>query len=80
MGSHHAPFSANLFFNEPKKFKSIKNVNYLVARKISNIFRFIHNLITKSDGNEFENHSTKIFLPGVILERENISDKENTFS
>ena len=75
MASDPAPFSANLFlfFYESRWLKSIKNTNYRVARKFGNIFRFIDDLITINDGNEFDNHYNEIYPPELILKNENTS-------
>lgn len=37
----------------------MKNANYRVARKFGNIFRFIDDLVSINDGNEFKNITMK---------------------
>ena len=81
MGSDPAPFFANLFlfFYESRWSKSIKNTNYGVARKYSNIFRFIDDLIAVNDGKKFENHYDEIYPPDLILKKEKTSHTETAF-
>ena len=81
MGSDPAPFSANpfFFFYESRCLKSIIITNYGVVRKFGNIFRLIDNLIAINDGNEFENCYNQIYLPEVILKKENTPHTETTF-
>ena len=61
---------AFLFFYKSKCLKSILNTNCGVARKFSHVFRFINDLITVNDGNEFENHYNENYPPGLILKKE----------
>ena len=81
MGLDPVPFFANilLFFYKSRWLKSIKNINYGIARKFSNIFRFIDDLIAINDGNEFENHYNEIYPSELILKKENSSHTETTF-
>ena len=55
MGSDPAPFMANLFlyYYENKWIKNLKKVNLQKARKFCNTFRFIDDLLTINDNNEF---------------------------
>ena len=80
MGSDIVPLFGNLFlfFYESRWLKCIKN-NYGVARKFSNIFRLIDDLIAINDGNEFENHYNEIFPTKLILKKENTSYTATTF-
>ena len=73
MGSDFAPFFANLFlfFYESKWMNCMKTANQGLARKLGNIFRFIVDLTTVSDGVEFENHLIEMHLPEVILNKGN---------
>ena len=75
MGSDTAPFFANLFlfFYESRWLKSIKNSYYGAARNFGNIFRFIGDLFSINDGNEFENHYNEICPPELTLKKENTS-------
>ena len=68
------------FFFESRWLKSIKNTNCGVARKLANIFRFIDDLIAINDENEFEIHYSEIYLPELILKKENISQNRDYFS
>ena len=67
------------FFYESTWLKSIKNSNYVVARKFGNIFRFTDDLIAINDGNEFENHYNEIYPSELILKKEITSHRETTF-
>lgn len=49
----------------------MKTANQGLARKLGNIFRFIVDLTTVSDGVEFENHLIEMHLPEVILNKGN---------
>ena len=81
MGSDPAPVFANLFlfFYESKWLKSIKNTNYVVARKFGNIFRLIDDLITINHKNEFENHYDEIYPLELTLKKENTSNTDTIF-
>ena len=81
MGSDIVPLFGNLFlfFYESRWWlKSIKN-DYVVARKFSNIFRLIDDLIAVNDGSEFENQYNEIFPTKLILKKENTSYTATTF-
>ena len=56
MDSDPAPFFANLFlyFYESKRMNELKKNDLIKARKLCNIFRFIDDLNSISDGGEFE--------------------------
>ena len=71
MGSGPTPFFDNLFlfFYKSRWLKSIENINYGVARKFGNIFRFVDDLIAINDENEFENHYIEIYPPELILKK-----------
>ena len=71
--------SVTWFFYESRWLKSIKNTNYGVARKFSNIFRFIDDLMAINNGNEFENHCSETYPPELILKKENTSHTETSF-
>ena len=81
MGSDPAPFFANLFvfICESKWLKSIQNTNYGVTTKFSYIFRFIDDLITVNDGNEFENHYNEIYPLELILTKETLHTQRLLF-
>ena len=68
-----------MFFYESTWLESIKNSNYVVARKFGNIFRFTDDLIATKDGKEFENHYNEIYPPELILKNKKTSHKEATF-
>ena len=63
MGSDPAPFFANLFlyFYESKWINELKKNDLIKARKICNIFRFIDDLNSISDGGEFESNYSNIY-------------------
>ena len=71
--------SETWFFYESRWLKAIKNTNYGVARKFSNIFRFIDDLMAINNGNEFENHYNETYPPELILKKENTSHTETSF-
>ena len=81
MGSDPAPFFANLFlYNyESKWLHKLKNQQYHKARKFSNVFRFIDDLIAINDGHEFLNSYHEIYPQELVLKKENVSDLEATF-
>ena len=72
MGSDPAPFFANLFlyYYESKWTKNLKKIDTLRARKFSHTFRFIDDLFTINDGNEFCNHFNEIYPPELQLNPE----------
>ena len=80
--SNLVPFFASLFllFYKSKRLKSIKNTNYVIARKFGNVFRFIDDLNAKFYGNEYENHYYQIYPLELILKMENTSYKETNSS
>ena len=57
------------FFYESTWLKSIKNSNYVVARKFGNIFRFTDDLIAINDGNKFGNDYSEICPSEIILKK-----------
>ena len=81
MGSDPAPFFANLFLHhyESEWLNLIKNQEYQRARKFSNAFRFIDDLIIINDSNEFLNSYKEIYPEELQLKKENNHEKEATF-
>lgn len=79
MGSDPAPFFANLFlyYYENKWVKSLKRIDILRARKFSHTFRFIDDLFTINDGNEFCNHFKEIYPPELQLNPEHSGEEVN---
>ena len=63
MGSDPAPFFANLFlyFYESKWLRKLQRSDLRRARRFSNIFRFIDDLIAINDGEEFETCFKEIY-------------------
>ena len=63
MGSDPALFYANLFllFCESKWVNELKKSNLIKAQKLSNIFRFINDLNSINDGEEFESSYSNIY-------------------
>ena len=72
MGSDPAPFMANLFlyFYENKWVKSLKKTDLQKARKFSNTFRFIDDLLTINDDEVFRNSFHEIYQPELQLNLE----------
>ena len=79
MGSDPAPFFANLFlyYYENKWVKSLKRIDAIRARKFCHTFRFIDDLFTINDGNEFCDHFNEIYPPELQLNLENSGDEVN---
>ena len=46
-------------------------INYGVARKFGNIFRFIDDLIAIKGGSEFENHCKEVYRPKLLWKNGN---------
>ena len=57
----------------------MKNADYRKARKFSNTFRFIDDLVAINDGNEFLKCFQEIYPPELELKKENITNTEATF-
>ena len=72
MGSDPAPFMANLFLYhyESKWVRSLKKDSLQKARKFSNTFRFIDDLITINDDNFFSEYFKDIYPPELVLNLE----------
>ena len=81
MGSDPAPFFANLFlyYFENKWLRNLQRSNLQKARKFSNTFRFIDDLIAVNDGLEFLNHFKEIYPNELVLSQENENIQEATF-
>jgi len=73
MGSDPAPFFANLFlyFYENKWMLALKKKDLLLARQLSNIFRFIDDLNAINDMMTFERFYKDIYPEELQLAREN---------
>jgi len=73
MGSDPAPFFANLFlyFYENKWMLDLKKKDLLLARKLSNIFRFIDDLNAINDNMIFQQSFKDIYPVEMVLGREN---------
>ena len=68
MGSDPAPFFANLFlyYFESKWINDLKKQDLLLARKLSNIFRFIDDLsVVNDDDKIFEKKHQKYISSGT---------------
>ena len=81
MGSDPAPFFTNLFlyFYESKWMNELKKNDLIKARKLCNIFRFIDDLNSINDGEEFESNFSKIHHEELQLNRENTDKDEASF-
>jgi len=81
MGSDPAPFFANffLFHYESKWIADLKKRDPWKARKFSHICRYIDDLVTPNDDNEFSKSYLQIYPPELKLNKENISDDSATF-
>jgi len=77
MGSDPAPFMANLFLYhfESKWIKSLKKENLQKARRFSNTFRFIDDLLTINDNNLFLENFESIYPPELKLNLESSGDR-----
>ena len=80
-GSDPAPFMANLFlyYYENKWLKSIKSSNIALARKFSNMFRFIDDLLVVNDDDEFSKFIKNIYPPELKLTKENGNSNSTSF-
>ena len=81
MGSDPAPFFANFFLYhyESKWITDLKKKDPWKARKFRNINRYIDDLITPNDDNEFSKSFLQIYPPELKLNKENSSDDAATF-
>ena len=72
MGSDPAPFMANLFLYhfESKWIKNLKKENLQKARRFSNTFHFIDDLLTINDNNLFQENFEAIYPPELKLNLE----------
>ena len=77
MGSDPAPFMANLFLYhyESKWVKSLKKDSIQRARRYSNTFRFIDDLLTINDRDEFSRSFKEIYPPELELNLEHSGDQ-----
>ena len=81
IGSDPAPFLANLYlaYHEIKWIKSLKISDYGRARRFLNAFRFIDDLITLNDSDEFQRSFAEIYPPELELKKENTRNDRATF-
>ena len=81
MGSDPASFFANLFlyFYEKKWMNDLKKNDLIKARKLCNIFRFIDDLNSINDGEEFESNYSNIYPEELQLSKENTDKYETSF-
>ena len=81
MGSHPAPFFANVFlyFHENKWMNKLKKDHLIKARKIFNIFRFIDDLNAINDGVELEKNYCSVYPEELGLGKENTKKNEASF-
>jgi hypothetical protein len=81
MGSDPAPFLANLFLYvyESEWLQDLKKTDPIRARRFVNVFRYIDDLISINDRDEFLNSYLSIYPPQMKLTKENSSHKEATF-
>ena len=81
MGSDPAPFFANLFLHhyESEWLGTIKNQEYQRARKFSNAFRFIDDLIIINDSDEFLRSCAEIYPKELELKKEITTKKKLRF-
>ena len=81
MGSDPASFFANLFlfYYESQWIKTNKNTNFVKTKRLFNTFRFIDDLLTLNDGNEFSNIHKDIYPSELVLNKENNVNNYATF-
>ena len=81
MGSDPAPFLANLFLfiYESRWLTNLKISDPRRARRLSNIFRFIDDLIALNDGHEFLKSFKDIYPVEMVLKQENDTDQSASF-
>ena len=82
MGSDPAPFFANLFlyYFESKWINDLKKQDLLLARKLSNIFRFIDDLsVVNDDDKIFEKNIKNIYPAELELTKENFDNSAAFF-
>lgn len=81
MGGDPAPFWANLFLFhfEYDWLKRMRKENNILARKFTNTFRFIDDLLSINDGGEFEKHHHEIYPKELQLKKENVVNTSCTF-
>ena len=81
IGSDPAPFFANLFlfFFESKWINECKKANYGKAKRFLNVFRYIDDLLTLNDDDEFERSFPDIYPPELVLKKENANNNHATF-
>ena len=81
MGSDPAPFFANLFlyFYEREWINSVKKHDFIRARRLCNIFRFIDDLSVFNDDKEFEKNIKEIYPKELELTKENSNNPEASF-
>ena len=77
MGSDSAPFMANLFlyYFENKWVKNLKKESLQRARRFLHTFRFIDDLLTINDNDEFSNSYKEIYSPELQLNLEHSGDQ-----
>lgn len=71
MSSEPAPFSANLFlhYHESRWIKDLHKKDWITARKLCHVFRFIDNLNTINDAGIFESNLRDIYPEELELRR-----------
>ena len=81
MGSDPAPFLANLFLYtyESDWLKNLEQTDTARARRFSNIFRYIDDLIAINDNGEFSNSFINIYPHQIELKQENTCETDATF-
>ena len=81
MGSDPAPFFANLFlyYFESEWMNDLKKNDLILARKLSNIFRFIDDLSVVNDDGIFEVNIKDIYPKELELTKENYNSSEASF-
>ena len=79
MGSDPAPFMANLFLYhyESLWIKNLKKNDLQKARRFSNTFRFIDDLLTINDDNLFSKNFGKIYPKELQLNLESSGESVN---
>ena len=82
MGTDPAPFMANLYLYsyEFKWMEDLTKTAYGIARRFyGNTNRFIDDLCTLNNGHQIAKNWKKIYPKELVLNKENIEDKEATF-
>jgi hypothetical protein len=81
MGTDYAPFLANLYVYalEFEFLDKLTKTNIVQARKFSNCFRYIDDLITFNNNELMDEYKYEIYPSALILNKENITNQQCSF-